>query len=175
MDKIIINSAGLAYYGMLRDLYMISFPVFEQRTDEQQDDAFSCLNYHLNAYAEDGCFIGFISYWEFSDYIYIEHFAINQSLRGKGHGYRILQRFISEASKMVLLEIDPITDEVSEARLRFYKRCGFHKNPYPHIHPPYRSGCKGHSLLVLTTEREITESEYRLFNKELTDVVMRKN
>lgn len=68
---------------MFRDLYMISFPVFEQRTDEQQDDAFSCLNYHLNAYAEDGCFIGFISYWEFSDYIYIEHFAINQSLRGK--------------------------------------------------------------------------------------------
>ena len=116
MDKIIINSAGHAYYRMFRDLYMISFPVFEQRTDEQQDDAFSCLNYHLNAYAEDGCFIGFISYWEFSDYIYIEHFAINQSLRGKGHGYRILQRFISEASKMVLLEIDPITDEVSEAR-----------------------------------------------------------
>lgn len=37
---------------------------------------------------------------------------------------------------MVLLEIDPVVDAVSEARLGFYKKCGFLENPYPHVHPP---------------------------------------
>lgn len=172
MEKININGSKHHLYDAFRKLYSISFPVFEQRTEEQQENAFSCLNYHLTAYREEGAFIGFISYWKFRTYIYIEHFAITRTLRGKGYGSKILKDFISQTSKVVLLEIDPITDEISEARLKFYLKSGFYRNSYSHIHPPYRKGYKGHTLIVMTTNREITKAEYECFNKELTDVVM---
>lgn len=174
MNKTEIGDSKHPLYRVFRELYSISFPIFEQRSEEQQEAAFTCPEYHLTAYETSGVFTGFISYWEFDGYIYIEHFAINRELRGKGYGSKILHDFTtSGTTKIVLLEIDPVTDKVSEARLRFYEKNGFFENPYPHTHPPYRNGYKAHPLAVLTTRRRITEKEYRLFYKELTDIVMR--
>lgn len=173
MESFIIENKENTLYPTFQELYAISFPVFEQRTEEQQEKAFRCPEYHLSAYTENGIFIGFISYWEFSTYIYIEHFAINQNLRGKGHGSLLLSYFIKENTKIVLLEIDPIIDDISAARLRFYQKCGFHLNKFAHIHPPYRENRKGHSLLVLTTEREITENEYGQFYDDLSNRIMK--
>lgn len=172
MENIIINNQKHTLYPGFKELYSISFPIFEQRTENQQETAFSCSQYHLVAYKENDKFIGFISYWEFQTYIYIEHFAINQTLRGKGYGNRVLNKFISESSKIIILEIDPIIDDISAARLRFYQKCGFHQNDYPHIHPAYRDGFKGHSLIILTTQRIITKNEYDLFNSDLTTIIM---
>lgn len=174
MKNVDITSPQHFLYNPFKKLYSVSFPVFEQRTEMQQEKAFTYDNYHLIGYEENDTFVGFISYWVFDEYVYIEHFAISQELRGGGYGSAVLNDFIASTCKVVLLEIDPVTDEISEARLRFYKRCGFHENPYPHVHPPYRDGYKAHSLVVLTTKREITEDEYRIFNRELTDVVMDK-
>ena len=119
-------------------------------------------------------FVGFISYWEFSSYRYIEHFAVHQGLRGRGYGSEILNAFLRSTSKIVLLEIDPVVDSVSRARLRFYRKCGFHENPFAHTHPPYREGYPPHSLVVLTSPRSITENEYRIFSTDLTEVVMQQ-
>ncbi len=67
-------------------------------------------------YCSEGSFIGFISFWEFKDYLYIEHFAINNEIRGKGYGSTILNKFIKSTPKTILLEIDPIIDDISNAR-----------------------------------------------------------
>ncbi|MDB9196621.1 N-acetyltransferase, partial [Parabacteroides distasonis] len=68
---------------------------------------------------------------------------------------------------------DPIMDEVSANRLRFYKKCGFFENSYNHLHPPYRNTYRSHSLIVLTTERSITEDEYIQFSFDLRNIVMK--
>ena len=174
MEYINIDSSKHSLYSPFKNLYSISFPIFEQRTEMQQEKAFASTRYHLAGYEENNVFIGFISYWEFDGSVYIEHFAVNRELRGTGYGSAILRDFIRSTEKIVLLEIDPVVDEVSEARLRFYKRCGFHENPYPHTHPPYRDGYHAHPLVILTTQRAITEKEYQTFYKELTDIVMDK-
>lgn len=128
----------------------------------------------LVGYSEGDMFVGFISYWEFGSYRYIEHFAVHQGLRGRGYGSEILNAFLRSTSKIVLLEIDPVVDFVSRARLRFYRKCGFHENPFAHTHPPYREGYSPHSLVVLTSPRSITENEYRIFSTDLTEVVMQQ-
>lgn len=76
------------------------------------------------------------------------------------------------SAKRVLLEIDPVTDYVSAAHLRFYKHCGLTENPYEHRHPPYRPEFKAHPLVVLTTEGTMTEESYLRFYRELRAVVM---
>lgn len=93
-------------------------------------------------------------------------------LKSEGNGTKLLEAFVHSVSKTVLLEIDPIVDAISEAHLRFYERCGFHQNPYPHTHPPYREGYESHPLVVLTSGRRIAEDEYHRFKSDLETVVM---
>ncbi len=169
-----INSSDHPLYETFQNLYHTSFPLFEQRSKAQQKEAFQNDKYKLLAFTENETFLGFISYWSFGTYCYIEHFAVNTDLRGKGYGSHLLGTFIQSIDKIVLLEIDPITDDVSEARLRFYKRCGFYENPYPHKHPAYRHEFRPHPLIVLTTKREISEEEYLTFNHDLNTTVMKK-
>jgi len=162
-------------YSRFKALYSSSFPIFEQRTEAQQAWAFEQAAYHLAGYTDDGKWTGFISYWEFDTYIYIEHFAIDSSLRGQGYGSRVLKAFVEQKGKTILLEIDPIVDEVSAARLRFYTHCGFLTNPYPHRHPAYREGCQPHPLVVLTAPKAISEKEYQRFYDDLCIVVMNRH
>lgn len=172
MQYIKIDSSSHVLYKAFEELYSVSFPVFEQRTETQQEYAFSRNNYHLIGWHSEGHLIGFISYWEFKEYLYIEHFAVNTGIRGKGYGTKILNAFIESIPKIVLLEIDPITDEISKARLRFYERCGFYKNPHSHKHPAYRDEYQSHSLIILTTKRVISEQEYLDFSNDLNKCVM---
>lgn len=172
MEKVYIDCFEHPLYPAFEKLYAHSFPIFEQRTSEQQALAFASTNYYLTGYIENQSFMGFIAYWEFADYLYIEHFAINDKERGKGYGSRVLNSFVTETPKTVLLEIDPPVDEISIARLRFYQKCGFYQNPYSHIHPPYRKEYKGHSLEVLTTGAPVSPDRYEQFEKDLRHQIM---
>ncbi len=174
MQQCYINSCNHPLYQSFHDLYSVSFPIFEQRTAAQQADAFQDERYKLLAFTDDEAFLGFISYWEFDTYRYVEHFAVNAELRGRGYGSTILRAFLQATDKVTLLEIDPVVDSVSEARLRFYKRCGFQENPYPHRHPAYRSGYRPHPLVVLTAKRAITREEYQKFYNDLRKTVMKE-
>lgn len=173
MDIIRITSMDSPLYAPFRELYNTSFPVFEQRTGGQQERAFLAPIYHLDVYRKDDTFIGFVAYWDFDAYVYVEHLAIHGSLRGQGYGGLLLKDLEARSGKRILLEIDPITDEVSANRLRFYQKCGFFENEHEHVHPPYRSGYKGHPLIVLSTGRAITKAEYDQFSQDLREVVMR--
>lgn len=173
MRKTNIMSFDSPLYSKCESLYVSAFPVFEQRTKGQQHIAFDSSDYHLIAFEDGNIFVGFISCWEFDDYVYVEHFAIDDALRGWGYGSKVLTDFIRYTTKTVLLEIDPVVNEIAAARLRFYKRCGFHVNPYPHQHPAYRSGYEPHQLIVLTTKGEISSEQYQRFRNDLETVVMR--
>lgn len=70
MKSVNIQDLGHPIFETFKALYTSSFPIFEQRTIKQQEEAFSDTNYHLTGYEENGNFIGFISYWEFDNYIY---------------------------------------------------------------------------------------------------------
>ena len=52
MNYIDIDSSQHELYDSWRKLYTVSFPIFEQRTQEQQEKAFSCADYHLVGYSE---------------------------------------------------------------------------------------------------------------------------
>ena len=166
------NSKDERFYEFQR-LYESSFPIFEQRTSIQQEYAFRCSQYHLCEYWDGDTFVGFISYWEFERQIYIEHLAVDTAQRGKGYGSQVLDSFVASTPKTVILEIDPVVDDISRARLRFYERCGFRRNGFQHRHPAYREGYKPHPLVVLSSGRQITQDEYEEFSRNLKEIVMK--
>lgn len=158
----------------MAEIVYCQFPYFRAADARAAGKAFSCADYHLVGYSEGICLSDLSPIGSLAVYRYIEHFAVHQGLRGRGYGSEILNAFLRSTSKIVLLEIDPIVDSVSRARLRFYRKCGFHENPFAHTHPPYREGYPPHSLVVLTSPRSITENEYRIFSTDLTEVVMQQ-
>jgi len=155
-----------------KEMYEVSFPIFEQRTDDQQEEAFLHSNYCLNCYFYESRLTGFIAYWEFDTYLYIEHLAIHPAERGKGLGKVMLDQLMSSHTKRLILEIDPVTDHVSARRLRFYQSLGFVENSHTHTHPAYRKGFAPHSLTVLSTQGLLPYSEYEVFNADLHNKVM---
>lgn len=176
MQIIRLTATDHPLYKAFREIYDISFPIYEQRTVAQQQDAFSDSRYHLDCYTDpvDQRLLGFIAYWRFDSYTYVEHFAIHPNERGKGLGGLILSKLIEQESGRVLLEIDPVKDDISAARLRFYRSYGFAETPFSHVHPAYRSEYSGHALLVLSTGSDMNNTEYEMFASDLNTIVMKK-
>ena len=52
MEQIETKSFSDKLFVAFKDLYSISFPIFEQRTEAQQMKAFTCLDYHLLCFVE---------------------------------------------------------------------------------------------------------------------------
>lgn len=176
MNNTIINSTSHELYAAFHSVYTTSFPIFEQRTDTQQEEAFADSRYHLIAYTDDSSeFVGFIGCWEFDTYCYIEHFAIAAARRGRGEGSRILRCFIASAKqegKTVILEIDPPVDDISISRQHFYERQGMVVNEFDHNHPPYREGFNPHPLRIMSANEKISHKLYCQFVEDLNKVVM---
>lgn len=171
MEQICIASEEHPFYKDFVKLYIVAFPLYEQRTALQQRWAFQQQSYSLVVFCEEGRMIGFISAWQMTGCVYVEHFAIMESYRGKGFGNRILKSFVETVKQCVVLEIDPVCDALTAARLRFYEHCGFVVNPYAHTHPPYREGFGAHVLTVLSTPALLDEEAYRLFLDDLQGVM----
>ena len=160
-----IQSINDKWYSSFYSIYSVSFPIFEQRNQEQQEYAFTFDNYYLDCLTEGDKFLAFIAYWDFEEYIYIEHFAVNPDCRGKNIGSRTLQNLIDAKKKMILLEIDPLTTEIARKRFHFYKRLGFEANKYAHFHPPYNKEFPAHELIILSLAETIDERLYNTFWK----------
>ncbi len=168
-----IGSDRDPYFETVWEIYQYSFPEFEKRTPEHQCTAFRNDRYHLDVYLVRNQPVGFIAYWVFEDYTYIEHYAMARESRGKGYGSRILEEFLGRTEgKTVVLEIDPLTDEISRRRLTFYERLGFVENPFQHKCHEYQPNLEEGELLILTHPREVDCDFYARFSDDLKRIVM---
>lgn len=171
MKFIRINSNNECFNKAM-EIYKASFPIFEQRTMEDQIKALEVEDYHFNVIYDGDKMVGILLYWDMNGYKYIEHFAIDSSLRGKNYGSRVLKEFCTN-NKNVILEIDPPIDEISIKRLNFYSKLGFKLQDFNHIHPSYRKECKSHSLKIMTFNENISKEDYDNFNNLLKKNIMK--
>lgn len=168
-----IKSEDSQAIAMINQLYDTAFPLYEQRSYQGRKAILNHSDYYLLNFKENDIFIGFIGCWKIEGYYYIEHFAISPALRGQGYGQKVLKQFCHDVGK-VILEIDPIIDEISQKRWSFYQHCGFQQNEYVHAHPSYYPENKPHELRVLSYPEEIAQETYQQFNHILQTVVMDK-
>jgi ribosomal protein S18 acetylase RimI-like enzyme len=125
---------------LVEESYTKSFPLGERRDFSLLKDLLSCeTRFTLYALSHENQHIGFLSFWQFDAFAYIEHFAIDQAVRNKGWGGTVLRRF-AEKINPIVLETEPPVDEWSTRRLAFYERLGFVPLQRPYLQPPYREG-----------------------------------
>ncbi len=172
MEFIKIERTDSPLFPALRDIYEASFPLSEQRSLRLQELALKDPGYELLAVVEEGRVLGLIGSWNLSEFVYLEHLAFSPECRGKGLGSRALSSYIAGKTLPVILEIDPLIDDISRRRLGFYQRLGFVLTPHIHIQPPFHSRFAPLSLLILSQGRAIDREEYDRFNKEYLERVM---
>lgn len=173
LQSIRISRENINENNVVNQLYDKAFPPYEQRSYQGRESILSHEDYYLYYFTDNNAFVGFIGSWKINDYFYIEHLAISDLLRGQGYGQKILKQFCHDVGQ-VILEIDPVIDEVSRKRLSFYQHCGFQQNEYAHAHPSYYPENKPHELKVLSYPRAIDKQTYQRFNQMLQTVVMDK-
>lgn len=123
-----VRSTDSPHFAMLDALYARAFPWHEQRESEAKRQALSHPRYALEAWFDEGVFVGLSGCWQFAGYGYIEHLAIDDTLRSRGYGKQLLAQILTRAP-LTILEIDPLTTAIAHKRLRFYQSMGFHANP----------------------------------------------
>lgn len=85
-------------------------------------------------------YVGFITAWEWDDFAYVEHFAIDESARNGGIGGEAMKRFFQRCEKPIVLEVEIPVDDISRRRVGFYERLGFVLSDRKYFQPPYRPG-----------------------------------
>lgn len=144
------------------NLYEESFPVAERR--KLADHRRACENSHFYPLSvwENGELLGIVFYWEWDNYRYIEYLAVSPELRGHGYGFQIIRQ-IRDSEHTIILEIDPLINELSVRRLQFYERAGFTLTPYRFMHLPYRLDGTPQELLILSYPKMITKEQHHDF------------
>lgn len=144
------------------DIMENSFPTDEYRPFYEQKDLFLKKEYSVYGLKnkENNSLMGFIALWEFDDFLYIEHFAVSPYFRNKGLGEKILSELKSISDKTLCLEVEPPKNDISVRRINFYKRNGFFLNEYPYIQPAISKGKSPVTLMIMTSDKKISEEEF---------------
>lgn len=139
---------------LLREIYMESFPPEERRPWEKivSPDAPDSPRLRVIRDESDGTAAGLVTTWEFPDFIYIEHLAVDSRMRGRGTGALALKA-LAGCGKPLVLEVEPESeaDPMTGRRIAFYRRNGFDMLDYPYIQPPYSPGLPWVPLRLMTT------------------------
>lgn len=153
--------------------YEESFPADERRSREQQIALSEVENYVIREIQSDDEIVGFITYWEFETFTFVEHFALAQGARGKGFGSDYLSHFLSTCDKRIVLEVEPPKEDLQKRRVIFYERLGFHLTPYTHVQTPFVQGRNGVLLQLMTYPSAISDTEFEEIETVLFSTVYR--
>ena len=101
-----------------------NFPTKEIKEYNYMKDTFHAGLYQVLTLKDNDQIVGIMSFYQHDDFRFIDYFAIDGSLKGKGMGSKMLQYFINLDDKMVILEVEHPEDEQSKRRIAFYQRNG---------------------------------------------------
>ena len=137
----------------MKQLYERSFPAEERRPQAALDAAIASESIDLWLIQADGADIGFLTINALPSGVnYIEHFAVEDSMRGSGVGSAALSLMSAMNPGPMVLEAEPAgTNPMAARRIGFYRRLGFELwDRYPYIQPAYAPGLDSPELRLMT-------------------------
>ena len=158
------NGEFVAVYRIMEK----SFPDDERRSEKEQRALLEEDGYTVYILPDtNGSIKGFIAVWQFENFGYIEHFAVDEKYRCMGLGGVMLGEAVKKLCGMVCLEVEPPCGGMTSRRVGFYERCGFVLNDYPYIQPAFSPDKKAIPLKIMTYGRAVDESEFEKIKNTL--------
>ena len=142
-----------------------SIPENERRDYLSQKKLLFNCNYKPLVFKENNEVLAIMAAWEFKDFIFIEHLAVNDKLRGKGVGTELIKNYLNKHKKRVFLEVEPPNCNISKRRVLFYERLGFCLNDFYYLQQPLNPGDSYLKLNIMSYPNYITEKEFDVYKK----------
>jgi ribosomal protein S18 acetylase RimI-like enzyme len=158
-------------FSRIYEIMHAAFPPSERRSYDGQHELMNHHYYKPYIQKQRERIIAFLAVWEFDDFNYIEHFAVDAAYRGDGLGGKMLKEYLSHAVKPVFLDIEPPATEIAHRRIKFYERLGFHLNQFDYWQPPLQAGQKPLLLKNMTYPNPVEEVFFRYHKKILFETV----
>jgi ribosomal protein S18 acetylase RimI-like enzyme len=133
-----INTSDKHFYQYTEELLISTFP-FEERRDNQLQRDYSDYNrqFSNNIILNNDIPVGLLIYWDFYDFIFIEHFAVDPLKRSGGTGKTVITMLNELLQRPIILEVELPKDENTRRRIGFYHRLGFTVCETNYLQPPY--------------------------------------
>ncbi|MCD8070802.1 MAG: GNAT family N-acetyltransferase [Akkermansiaceae bacterium] len=137
-----LRRSGDPAWAVCMALYEDAFPSEERRDfadlmrllEERE-----CM--HALSLEVSGRFVGFSVYWDFRDFLFLEHLAIVPRWRGQGIGGYFLDELARIRPVFHLLEAEPPgSSPMAARRIGGYRRHGFEIVSRNYLQPSYRPG-----------------------------------
>ncbi|MFV0254665.1 MAG: GNAT family N-acetyltransferase [Erysipelotrichaceae bacterium] len=148
------------------------FPEVEYRPYQQQKDLLLKENYHI--YTIEKSIKGFIAFWEFSNFVYVEHLAIRVNYQGQKLGSKILKELKTLTKKTIILEVELPTNSIAKRRVKFYEKNGLFLNDYDYTMPALTKSKSALPLAIMSSQRKLTEDEFIDVKQQLYTLVYNK-
>ncbi len=161
-------------FDMLYEIMESSFIEDERRTYSQHLQALrheKCSTYGIK---ENSILLGFITTYDFDDFVYLEHFAIKESYRNKGLGRLLLNHVLSLHNKLMILEVEIPVDEITKRRINFYRSFGFVLNDYYYLQPAYDIYKSEIPLLIMSKPQALCKNTFLKIRDTLYKEVYKK-
>lgn len=152
-------------FDLFFDILKNSFPENERRDYSSQEGLLDNSNYKPLVFKENGEILAIMAIWEFEDFVYIEHLAVDNKLRGKGIGTELIKNYLNKCKKKVFLEVEPPSCDVSKKRILFYEKLNFYLNDFYYLQQPLNPNDKPLELKIMSYSNHISEKEFDEYKK----------
>ena len=155
-------------HSTIYELYHSAFPANERRPWAEMELLIqNDKRFTVNSIQQNNVFCGFMNSWDFDDFVFVEHFAVADIMRGKGFGSEILEEFCNAAHRPVVLEVElPNTTEAIR-RIAFYERHGFEVISQTYLQPPYDKKSFYLPMLLLCNNKDFGQKHFNSIKNTL--------
>lgn len=160
MIKLLPVSNSLELNDDIKLIYEDAFPSDERREWLEISELIQNPNFIIYRIFINDELIGLISVWNLTHFIFIEHFAIRQNLRGKSLGKQVINQVISENDKTVIVEVEEPINDTAKRRIAFYERLGFVVYSGIYYQPPYSAEKNKVKMLLMSYPNLLTTIEF---------------
>ena len=143
-----------------QDLFESAFPDEERPSFEDVEER-EQQNFHFEVITlDDDEAIGLLTYWDFDEFVYVEHFAIDEEYRGRGLGRAAFLEFMSQHTDQMVLEIELPGNDSSDCRMEFYTDMGLFANPQEYWQPSYHKSNELALRMIIMSKYELDDDDF---------------
>lgn len=164
-----------AYEQTLKSLYHDSFPPDERRDWNELLQLTHHPHFNLCCIIDSEVPVGLITLWQWPEFTFIEHFAIDHAFQGRGIGSKVLNHLKEDACSKIILETEEPDSYDAKRRIAFYNRLGFHACSEEYFQPPYSLDKKAVKMLLMSYPNTITKKEFLTIRSKLYKEVYQIN
>ncbi|VBB48155.1 putative GCN5-related N-acetyltransferase [uncultured Paludibacter sp.] len=175
MEFIQIKSSEDKFFDKILKLYQEAFPENQRHTNADFKKLIESgkNNFYCNAVLLNGFFVGFFNHWIFDKFIFAEHFAIEEAVRGNKIGEKVMKMIESTAELPLVFEVELPDTEINARRIEFYHRLGYEIVPIEYLQPPYNKNGYPQPLHLMTDNLEFVLDNYEFIKTTIYKNVYR--